>query len=116
MTTQPDSPTLLPVLALLNEALGRLTSALVTGEPDAVLAAEESLGAAVRQAAARRPKAGEDLRQLLETIRAIRIAVLTCERLGRTSAALMQAMSSGPYAANGQLAPAIVPATVVSRN
>ena len=110
MTTQPDS------LALLNTALERLSAALVTGRPDAVLAAEESLGGAVRQLAARRPIAGEDPRQLVDTIRALRDAVSLCERLGRASASLIQAtIAGGPYAANGHLVPAIVPGTVLSR-
>jgi hypothetical protein len=110
MTHQPDS------LPLVTAALDRLSAALVTGRPDAVLAAEESLGAAVRQLSARRPIAGEDPRALVEHVRAIRVAVGLCECLGRASAALMQAtIQSGPYAANGHLAPAIVPGTVVSR-
>jgi hypothetical protein len=110
MTPQSDP------LALLITALERLTAALVTGQPDAVLAAEESLGAAVRQLSTWRPVAGEDRRQLVDTIGAIRVAVSLCERLGRASASLMQAtVQSGPYAANGHLAQAIVPGTVVSR-
>lgn len=110
MTAQPDP------LAIVHEALDRLTAALVTGRPDAVLAAEEALGAAARQLAAYRPAADADLNQLADKLRAIRVALLLCERLGRASAALIQTtLAAGPYAANGQLAPAIVPATVVSR-
>jgi len=53
---------------------------------------------------------------LADRIRELRVAVLLCERLGRASAALIQAtVAGGPYAANGQLAAATVPATVVSR-
>jgi hypothetical protein len=110
MTAQPDS------LQLVQEALDGLTAALVTGRPDAVLAAEEALGAAARQLASYRPAADADLSVIADKLRALRVAVLLCERLGRASAALIQAtVSAGPYAANGQLAPAIVPATVVSR-
>jgi hypothetical protein len=113
MTTQPDP---LPVLTGLNQALERLTAALVAGRPDAVLAAEESLGTAVRQLAALRPTADADPAQLVDSIRAIRVAVFLCQRLGRASAALIQATASaGPYAANGQFTPATVPATVISR-
>jgi hypothetical protein len=116
MTPQPDSSKLIADLTVLTDALARLSHALVTGQPEAVLAAEESLGAAARQLSARRQMAGEDRRQLVEAIRGIRVAVGLCERLGRASAALMQAtIQSGPYAANGHLAQAVVPGTVVSR-
>jgi hypothetical protein len=110
MTPQPDP------LALTTSALEHLRAALVTGQPDAVLAAEESLGVAVRQLSARRPMAGEDRRQLVDAIRAARVAMSVCERLGRASASLMQVtVASGPYAANGHMALATVPGTVVSR-
>jgi len=110
MTPQPDP------LALLITALEGLSAALVTGRPDAVLAAEESVGAAARQLSTWRPVAGEDRRPLVDTIRAARLTLSVCERLGRASASLIQAtIQSGPYAANGHLAQAIVPGTVVSR-
>jgi len=110
MTAQPDS------LQLVQEALDRLTAALVTGRPDAVLAAEEALGSAARQLASYRPAADANPTELADKLRTVRVAVLLCERLGRASAALIQAtVAGGPYAANGQLAAATVPATVVSR-
>jgi len=120
MTAQPDSQPLtneaLERLINVEAALDRLTAALVTGRPDAVLAAEETLGSAVRQLTARLDIADRDPSQLADRIRELRVAVLLCERLGRASAALIQAtVAGGPYAANGQLAAATVPATVVSR-
>src|SRR4051812_22527826 len=109
MTPQPDSLPLLTVLAALHGALERLTAALVTGQPDPVLAADESLGAAVRQLAGRKRLPAEDRGQLVDAIRAIRVAVGVSQRLGRASAALMQAtVQSAAYAADGQLAPALV--------
>jgi hypothetical protein len=120
MTAQPDSQPLtneaLERLINVEAALDRLTAALVTGRPDAVLAAEEALGSAARQLASYRPAADADPAELADKLHTVRVAVLLCERLGRASAALIQAtVAGGPYAANGQLAAATVPATVVSR-
>jgi len=96
-------------------ALDRLSAALATGRPDAVLAAEEPLAHAVRRlrsCAAPRLDDGE----AAAGVRSVRVALAACLALGRATATLAQAANQYmPYTANGQPMPPSVRATVESR-
>jgi len=98
-------------------ALEDLSAAMATGRPDAVLAAEEPLADAVRQllrACTSLPV--EDRALAAASVRSVRVALLKCRALGRTSAALVQAASQfAPYTASGQPSQLAVRTTVESR-
>src|SRR5215471_14212344 len=103
MTSLPDA------LIALESALEQVSAAMATGSPDSVLAAEESLGVAVRQLVAAAVPAGADRSKLAAGIRTVRQAMAKCQRLGRVSASCLQAITADqPYTASGQLQPAIV--------
>lgn len=88
----------------LSDALNGLASALESGEPDAVLAAEapferavQSLASAVRARDARGPEAAK----LGPSVAAIRARLAACHRLGETASGLMTAMFT-PQTAYGR--------------
>ena len=96
MTNLPDA------LILVESALERLSAAMATGQADAVLAAEEPLGEAVRLLSACPKPAAEDRDRVRNGVRSVRIALAQCQRLGRTSAALEQLLTFGSvYGATG---------------
>ena len=83
MTTVPD------VLAQLNVALDGLSAALQSGDPEAVLAAEVPLSAAVQALTAIDPATVTPSPSLAVALLDVRFAVERCIRLGRTSADLL---------------------------
>ena len=110
MATIPDA------LAALEVALADLAAALTTGRPEAVLAAEGPLASAVQAlvVAPRDPDLDPD--RIRAAVRAARIALITCQLLGRASGALEQVVVPQPaYTASGQLAGAAGPAALRSR-
>lgn len=80
----------------LQAALDHLADALVTGEPDRVLAAEERLATAVGLVAALpRPITGDRF-ELRAKIHAAQLALSRCQRLGRASADLERTVRPEP--------------------
>jgi hypothetical protein len=89
MTTLPEAA------ARVRTALEELASALVSFNPEPVLRAEETLGAAVTALArARRDSAG-DPDALRDTVRGIREALARCQALGRSAEAVTRLMLQG---------------------
>jgi len=111
MTTLPDA------LTAVETALEGLSVALCTGQPDVVLSAEEPLADAVRRLiAAPPPESADDRARAYEGIRAVRIALLKCQLLGRSSAGLQQLMTpQSAYTPTGYGAPAARPVSLETR-
>lgn len=103
-------------LTRLTLALDGLASAMETGQPDAVLAAEAPLATAVsalRQADLRALAATPDARN---TVLAVRLAVARCRTLGHASGMLAAVVGGQGYGPSGQrLQPKAPAATVISR-
>jgi hypothetical protein len=111
MTTLPDA------LTAVETALDNLSGALCTGQPAAVLSAEGPLADAVRRlVASPPPESADDRARAYLGIRAVRVALLKCQLLGRASAALQQVMApQSAYTATGYGAPAGRPVTLETR-
>ncbi len=110
MTAPPDA------LAAVEIALDRLSAAMATGRPDAVLAAEEPLAAAIRRLVTCPRPTSADRARVHDGVRAVRVALMKCRLLGRASAALEQALALHPaYTATGSRARTSIPATLESR-
>jgi hypothetical protein len=112
MTTLPDA------LTAVESALEGLSVAMSTGQPDAVLSAEEPLAEAVRHLLAAPPPGSEDDRdRAIAAIRAVRLALLKCQLLGRASAGLQHVVApQSAYTTNGYGAPARGPVTLEARS
>lgn len=110
MTTLPDA------LIDVEAALERLSAAMVTGQADAVLSAEEPLAAAIRRLVTCPAPSGADRTAVYQGIRNVRLALMKCQLLGRSSAALEQALTAEPaYSATGSRVPPHFPARMESR-
>ena len=83
---------------------------MATGRPEAVLAAEESLGAAVRQLVAAAMSPDIDRSNLAAGLNAVRAALAKCQRLGRASAACLRAVTTADaaYRADGHMPPVLL--------
>ena len=96
MTNLPDA------LILVESALDRLSAALATGQADAVLAAEEPLANAVQRLSTCPRPTLADRDRVRTGVRAVRLALAQCQRLGRNSAALEQLLTfNSAYGATG---------------
>ena len=100
MTTTP-----LEATARLEQALDELARALIAFSTDAVLRAEESLGAAVTALAHVRRSAVngmEDKSALEETVTRTRHALVRCQTLGRSAVGIANGILQQPgYGRNG---------------
>jgi hypothetical protein len=97
MTTVPEA------LAALDHALTNLMTALESGRPDAVLAAEEPLAVAVRELVAAGP-AGVDRAEVRARLRDVRMTLARVQLLGAASASFIQAVvPNASYGAQGRL-------------
>jgi DNA-binding transcriptional regulator YdaS (Cro superfamily) len=98
MTTKPDP------FDALESALDGLIDALVSGQPDRVLAAESAIQSATLALAELRQSPGAiDPRELRLRARAIQQAILKCRALGLSAEALRRALIPGEaYAGNGR--------------
>lgn len=90
MTTTPDP------FDSLEASLVALTHALVSGDPDRVLAAESEILSATSRLAAMRPLPGEfDAAYVRRRARAIQEAILRCRALGLSADALRRVLVPG---------------------
>lgn len=84
--------TLLDAVTRLQAALDSLAAALAAGEPDAVLAAEEPVAAAVSSLTAFRRRDADRAPGLAEALARVRAAMQRCEALGESAAQLSLAV------------------------
>jgi len=102
-------------LILVEAALERLAVAMATGDPDSVLAAEESIAVSVHHLLTAPRDAADPLR-VARQLAKVRVALLACEQMGRAAAGYAQTvMPAAPYTAHGYRQPSAIPATVESR-
>lgn len=92
MSTIPD------LLTELQTALERLTLALTTGRPDAVLAAEGPVADALQKLKSIDPRLlTESRNEIAPRVLAVRQAIGSARRLGAASARIQAAMLPAPY-------------------
>jgi hypothetical protein len=102
-------------LILVEAALERLAVAMATGQPDSVLAAEESIAQSVHQLLMA-PRDAADPMLVARQLAKVRVALLACEQMGRAAAGYVQTvMPAAPYTAHGYRQSSAMPATVESR-
>jgi hypothetical protein len=89
--------TLLDAIDRVREALDELASALASGEPANVLAAEEPLGSAVSALAQAAPPANDVERAAVpRALHTVKTALKRCETLGRTADDFVRAVFPDP--------------------
>jgi hypothetical protein len=102
------TPTLLDAIGRLQSSLDQLARALVSAEPEDVLAAEAPLATAVTALTAFRRRDTGDLTGLPEAIAGIRATVCRCQSLGASADQFSRAVLGEPsYGRRGLHAVAI---------
>lgn len=108
MTTTPDA------LTVLVDALDHFARALGTGDAATVLAAEESLAAAVSALKAANLASIAQQPSVRARVDEIRLAIGRCRALGYTASDLAAIMASPGYGPKGLRLPSVAHATTVA--